>query len=186
MYIFLIPDVYQYHKENFNLISNFLEGRTLGFLGIPVDFFFETDMPYNFWEVPKEKTWHRGGGSKSRFLPWHHLWMTPKLRNPQLLFLWARGDQPAAQKQIFCGLNSDWKSVFFRYFGWFPSVFTKMRPKKLIFFGIFSQCGLKTDLGWPPLLWAVIWVYFLWNKIDIFFIKYFDGLFRLVREWMRT
>jgi hypothetical protein len=56
MYIFLIPDVYQYHKENFNLISNFLEGRTLGFLGIPVDFFFETDMPYNFWEVPKEKT----------------------------------------------------------------------------------------------------------------------------------
>jgi hypothetical protein len=41
-------------------------------------------------------------------------------------------------------------------------------------------------LGWPPLLWAVIWVYFLWNKIDIFFIKYFDGLFRLVREWMRT
>jgi hypothetical protein len=28
------------------------------------------DMPYDFWEVPKEKT--------CRFLPWHHLWMTPK------------------------------------------------------------------------------------------------------------
>jgi hypothetical protein len=46
------------------------------------------DALLNFWEVPKEKMWRRGGEGelKSLFLPWHHMWMTPHLKkDPQYL-----------------------------------------------------------------------------------------------------
>jgi hypothetical protein len=36
-----------------------------------------------FREISKEKTWHRRGW-KSRFLPWHHMWMTLSMMNFQI------------------------------------------------------------------------------------------------------